>query len=53
MAIISHKVVLKTVVGERIDMVTEIDFMPIIRLYKPGQNKIVDDEDLLNEDVEK
>lgn len=51
-AIICHKVVLKTVVGERITIESEIKFLPLIRLYKTGKNKIVDNEDLLNEDAE-
>ena len=49
---IEHKFVIKTVVSPKIDMVTEIEFLPIIRLYKPDKNKIVDDENLINEDIE-
>lgn len=51
-ALISHKYVLTTFVDDRIEMKTEIDFLPVIRLYKKDQNKIVDNEDLLNEDIE-
>lgn len=51
-AIISHKFIVTSFVDDRIELKTEIDFLPIIRLYKSGQNKIVDDEDLLNEDIE-
>lgn len=51
-ALIEHKIVLKTHVDDRIDMVTEISFLPFLRLYKTGKNKIVDDENLLNEDIE-
>ena len=51
-AIISHKVVIKTVVSERINVESEIKFLPLIRLYKTGRSKIVDNENLLNEDVE-
>ena len=51
-ALIEHKFVIKTVVSPKIDMVTEIEFLPIIRLYKPDKNKIVDDENLINEDIE-
>lgn len=50
-ALISHKFKLTTHVSDRIEMITEIDFMPTIRLYNKGQNKIVNDENLLNEDV--
>ena len=51
-ALISHKFKLTTFVDDRIEMITEIDFLPSIRLYKPGQNTIVDDEDILKEDIE-
>lgn len=51
-ALISHKFKLTTFVSDRLEMITEIDFLPVIRLYKTGQNKIVDNEDLLNEDIE-
>jgi len=51
-ALISHKFIIKTEINEVVTMETEIEFMPIIRLYKSGNNKIVDDEDLINEDVE-
>ena len=51
-AIIEHKFKLVTQVSERVEMISEITFMPGIRLYKEGENKIVDDEDLLKEDVE-
>lgn len=51
-ALIEHKFILKTVVGTKVEMVTEIEFLPIIRLYKPDKSKIVDDENLINEDIE-
>ena len=52
-AIICHKFIIKTVVSERIVIESEIKFLPLIRMYKAGEDKIVDNEDLLNEDVEK
>lgn len=51
-ALIEHKFVLKTVVSPKVEMITEIEFLPIIRLYKSDKNKIVDDENLINEDIE-
>lgn len=52
-ALIEHKFKLTTLVSDRIEMITEITFMPNIRLYKSTGSKIVDDESLLNEDIEK
>ena len=51
-AIIEHKFIIKNHISEKIDMITEITFLPMIRLYKQGKTKIIDDENLLNEDIE-
>ena len=51
-ALIEHKFIIKTKVSPDVDMITEIDFLPLLRLYKEGKNKIVSDENLINEDAE-
>lgn len=51
-ALIEHKFVIKTPISEKTDMITEIEFLPLIRLYKKGEDKIVSDENLINEDIE-
>ena len=52
-AMIEHKFVLKTCVSDRVEMKSEISFLPEIRMYKSMGSKIVDDESLLKEDIEK
>ena len=51
-ALIEHKFIIKTKLSPGIDMITEIEFLPLIRLYKEGEDKIVNDENLINEDIE-
>ena len=51
-ALIEHKFVIKTPLSKEVDMITEIEFLPLIRLYKKGEDKIIDDENLINEDIE-
>lgn len=52
-AIIEHKFIIKTFLSERINMESEITFLPNVRMYKKPGVTIVDDESLLKEDVEK
>lgn len=51
--IIKHKFIVTTFVSEKIVMESTICFLPLTRMYKKGKDKIVDDENLLNEDIEK
>ena len=51
-ALISHEFVIKTEVEPGSVMESRISFLPLVRLYKDGKDKIVNDENLLNEDVE-
>jgi hypothetical protein len=51
-AIISHKVEVKTPLNDNETMITTIEMLPDIRLYRKGNTKIVNDENLLNEDME-
>ena len=51
-ALISHSFEIRTEIEPGIVMYSKIDFIPLIRLYKTGQSKIVNDENLLNEDIE-
>lgn len=52
-AVITHSFKIETVVSDTETMITTIEFLPSIRLYKKEGSKIVDDENLLNEDIEK
>ena len=49
-SVIKHKFIVKSCVTDRVEMISEITFLPLIRLYK--KDKIVDDENIMNEDVE-
>ena len=51
-ALISHKVIVKTPLNDNEMLETTIDLLPVVRLYRKGNNKIVEDENLLNEDEE-
>jgi len=49
-SVIKHKFIVTSCVSDRVEMISEITFLPLIRLYKT--DKIVDDENIMNEDVE-
>jgi hypothetical protein len=51
-AIISHKVEVKTPINDNETLISTIEMLPDVRLYRRGNTKIVNDENLLNEDVE-
>lgn len=50
--IIKHSIHVETKINKSDTMITELNFLPIVRLYKKG-NKIINDENLINEDLEK
>ncbi len=51
-ALISHGFEIRSEIDPGIVMYSKVDFIPLIRMYKTGKDKIVDDENLLNEDIE-
>jgi hypothetical protein len=51
-ALISHKIIVKTPLNDNEILETTIDLLPDVRLYRKDNDKIVSDENLLNEDVE-
>lgn len=50
--LISHRVEIKTPINDNETMITVIDMLPVTRIYRTKNAKIVDDENLLNEDME-
>jgi hypothetical protein len=50
--LISHKVEIKTPINDNETMITVVDMLPITRIYRTKNAKIVSDENLLNEDTE-
>jgi hypothetical protein len=50
--LISHRVEVKTPINDNETMITVIDMLPVTRIYRTKNAKIVDDENLLNEDTE-
>jgi len=51
-AIIEHRMIIRTVVNEHITMESEITFMPLVRRYQKGKEKIIDDDNLVYEVME-
>jgi hypothetical protein len=50
--LISHRVEIKTPINDNETMITVIDMLPVTRIYRTKNTKIVSDENLLNEDTE-
>jgi hypothetical protein len=50
--LISHKVEIKTPINDNETMITVVDMLPVTRIYRTKNTKIVNDENLLNEDTE-
>lgn len=50
--LISHKVEVKTPLNDNETMISVIDMLPATRIYRTKNAKIVNDENLLNEDTE-
>jgi hypothetical protein len=50
--LISHKIIITTPLADNEILETTIDMLPVVRLYRTNNTKIVDDENLLNEDME-
>jgi len=51
-ALIEHKFVVETKIRPGTTLISEVEFLPLVRLYKNGKGKIVSDENLINEDEE-
>ena len=51
-AIISHSFRIETKINEKTIIISEINFLPLMRLYNKQGSVIIGDESLLNEDVE-
>jgi hypothetical protein len=51
-AIISHKIEVKTPLNDNEILISTIEMLPDVRLYRTGNDEIVSDENLLNEDLE-